>query len=77
MKWWVYVLAFVVGFSLSILLVWLRDREIKAKVRKELMRVFCAGCKNLGYYNDGSAFCTKCISYACIENGFSMKEENK
>ena len=77
MKWWVYVLSFVVGFPLSILLVWLRDREIKAKVRKELMRVSCVDCKNLGYYTDGSAFCTKGISYACIESGFSMKEATK
>lgn len=77
MKWWEYVLFFAIGFPLGVLLVWLRDREIKATVRKELMRVSCAGCKNLGYYTDGSVFCAKGISHACIESGFSMREASK
>lgn len=77
MKWWECVIIFIAGFPLGILFIQLRNREIKATVREELMKINCSGCKNLGYYTDGSPFCAKLISHACIESGFSMKETGR
>lgn len=37
----------------------------------------CSDCKYLGFYNDGSPFCTKNIDGVCIPNGFMYREREE